>query len=139
MIETNNLYYASYLFNEGLNIANVEKRNDTRLGDTVVFIFTADNKDLEDRIERAFQEGTALTNVCGYLDSLTKVRDIMYGFMNTSSKNNNTKNTSLKNQRGAKDEYAKCKQRTSGPKSFGQRVFEDTRKHRCNPPVESYR
>ena len=94
MIETNNLYYASYLFSEGLEIANVEKRYDNRLGNTVVFIFNGVDEETEDKLQEAFAEGTAYTNIRGYLESLDKIRDIMYGLMN-------------KNQRGAKDEQTK--------------------------------
>ena len=82
MIETNNMYYAAFLLNEGCIISNVEKRYDSKLGNTVVFIFTGEDTDHEDELDTGYDLRTASTNLRGYIDALTRVRDIMYGLLN---------------------------------------------------------
>ena len=91
MIQTNNLYYASYLLTQGLSISNVEKRYDKDFKDTVVFCF--DSKDLknEKSLEQKYASGIAVINIRAYLDNLVKVRDILYSVMDFKKSNNKVK------------------------------------------------
>ena len=95
MIETKNIYFASYLLNEGMAISNVEMRHDYDLGNTVVFIFNSKSLEMESKIEKEFNEGKALTNIREYLDNLVKVRDIVYSIMgkNIGGKINESRRT----------------------------------------------
>ena len=86
MIETNNLYYASYLFSEGLNLKNVEKRDDQRFGDTIVFVFYDTDHDREQRLIKRYEDSTASTNIRKYLFSLERIRDIMHSIMNKGTR-----------------------------------------------------
>lgn len=81
MIETNNLYYASYLLTEGLSINNVEKQYDESFKNTVVFSFNSDDLNNEKVLEKKYLSGIATINIRQYLDNLVKVRDIMYNVM----------------------------------------------------------
>ena len=97
MIETNNLYHASYFLCEGLNIHNVEKRYDEKIGSTVVFTFKGDAKQ-ENKLQKLYNTGTALTNIRSYLTSLVTIRDIMYNLVNNSSNKNAVKKRGNKNE-----------------------------------------
>lgn len=79
MLETNNLYYASFLFAEGFTLVNIERRRDEKFGETVVFTFGSFDPESERRAEVAYNEGRAMVNVRRYLTSLEKVRDILHG------------------------------------------------------------
>ena len=91
MIETNNLYYASYLLTEGLSINNVEKQYDENYKNTVVFYFQSENLESEKNLEKKYLSGIATINIRQYLDNLVKVRDIMYNFMGTKKRMVNVK------------------------------------------------
>lgn len=97
MIETNNLYFAAFLVTEGLDICNVKRRIDGKLGETVFFVLSG--KD-EKELARSFEDATAQTNIRGYLENLEKVRDIMYGFLNGKNKNQKNRGNGNEKRRG---------------------------------------
>ena len=95
MIETNNLYYASFLLNEGLEITNVRLGWDEKFGQTVIFNFTDHDPAVERGLERSYREETAVTNIRKYIDALVRVRDIVYRVTNnTRTKTDRTKGKS---------------------------------------------
>ena len=85
MIETNNMYHGAYYLTEGFSICNVEKRNDSRLGDTVVFSFNGVAPDAEEAIKHKFELGTAMCNIRSYLTALVTIRDILHNTMRSST------------------------------------------------------
>lgn len=91
MIETNNIYYASYLLTEGLSISNVEKQYDDNFKNTVVFYLSSGNKEHEKQLEQKYISGIATTNIRSYLDNLIKVRDIIYNVMDLKKASSNKK------------------------------------------------
>jgi vacuolar-type H+-ATPase subunit D/Vma8 len=98
MIETNDLYYASYLYCEGLSLSNLEIRHDVKLGETVYFVFNSSEQQKEKKLE----EDYVSSYVSHYLASLSKLRDAMYSLINTQGRktiNEQHKNIKRTNQR----------------------------------------
>ena len=85
MIETNNMYHASYYLCEGLNISAVEKRYDSRLGETVDFFFQGESEKLELKIKQKFDSGIAVCNIRAYLTSVVTIRNILRSTLNNSN------------------------------------------------------
>jgi len=92
MIETNNMYHASYYLSEGLDLKSVDKKYNPRFGETVVLVFAAEEKETEEKIRKEFESGTAVCNIRSYLTALVTVRDIIYSAMKEKEKNKGTKN-----------------------------------------------
>ena len=77
MINTSNVYYASFLLNEGLSISAVEMVDSPKYGKTVQFSFRAGDEAIEQKLEKEYRQEKAVTNIRKYIDSLTICRDLM--------------------------------------------------------------
>ena len=75
-IKTDNLYYAAYLFNEGLEFRGVSidpvKKNHA------VFFFYSPETSRENQIQEAYRSSEAMTNIRTYLDALVLLRGILH-------------------------------------------------------------
>ena len=87
MISTNNMYHASYYLCEGLNITDVKKEYDNKLGETVYFIFTGDTEETEYAIKQKFSSGIAVCNIRAYLTSVVTIRNIMRSTLKNNHNN----------------------------------------------------
>ena len=105
MIETNNMYHASYYLCEGLNISDVEKRHDNRLGETVYFSFHGDTDEHEDKIKTKFESGIAVCNIRAYLTSVVTIRSIMRSALNNH--NNHKREDNNEHRRKTARAFAK--------------------------------
>ena len=74
MINTDNMYYASFLLNEGLIINNVKLIEPRK----VQFEFSVTDQEKEKELMYTYQNETATTNIKQYITSLVTIRDIIY-------------------------------------------------------------
>ena len=79
MIKTDNMYFASFLLNEGLNIASVKMKDKK-----VVIGFTANDDDVEKKLAASYTQEIAVTNIRKYLTALVTIRDLIYSVSNNS-------------------------------------------------------
>jgi len=81
MIQTNNMYYASFILTEGLEVCGAEVVNDEKFGHTVKFSFKGKDEKSEKALEKLYKNEEAFTNIRLYLNNLILIRDIMHGMM----------------------------------------------------------
>ena len=82
MIETKNIYYSAYLFSEGLSLANASKDINSGTGDVSVHFQLVGEEDFEQKLSVLYHKGKAKTNIRQYLDSLVKMRNVLFAVLN---------------------------------------------------------
>jgi len=81
MIQTNNMYYASFIMTEGFEVCGAEVINDEKFGQSVQFSFKGKDEKAEKTLEKLYKNEEAFTNIRRYLNNLILIRDIMHGMM----------------------------------------------------------
>lgn len=84
MIQTNNIYYAAYMFTVGMPFTGAAVEIDTIYGRTVMFSFKGESAEKEQMYIDTYEDNLAEVRLCVYLESLGLVRDITNRLMKTN-------------------------------------------------------
>jgi len=109
MLDTNNVYFASFLMTNGLFVADTKVVSDPQHGRTVQFSFYSPDAEEEQKLKKAYDCEEAKVNIRRYLDNLVLIRNVMYSKLKRNEETGTTETEKTAGEKHAGKRYRSVK------------------------------